>query len=120
MATISGFGGFFFRAAEPENLAIWYETHFGITRVPTSYDEEAWHQEAGPTVFAPFPMDTQMFGRPEQSFMLNFRVPDLDEAVRALITAGIEVMIDPEPHPNGRFATLADPEGNPIQLWEPA
>ena len=31
---------------------------------------------------------------------------------------GIEV--DPEPYPNGRFARLNDPEGNPIELWEPA
>jgi predicted enzyme related to lactoylglutathione lyase len=26
---------------------------------------------------------------------------------------------DPETYPNGRFAWLADPEGNRIQLWEP-
>lgn len=25
-----------------------------------------------------------------------------------------------EVYPNGRFADLRDPEGNPIQLWQPA
>jgi glyoxylase I family protein len=40
--------------------------------------------------------------------------------VEQLRTAGIEVTVDPETYPNGRFASLADPEGNPIQLWEPA
>jgi glyoxylase I family protein len=30
------------------------------------------------------------------------------------------VEIAPEPYPNGRFARLHDPEGNAIDLWEPA
>ncbi|MBK5118015.1 MAG: VOC family protein, partial [Thermoleophilia bacterium] len=34
--------------------------------------------------------------------------------------AGEEVTVDPESYPNGRFAELRDPEGNGIQLWEPA
>ncbi len=32
---------------------------------------------------------------------------------------GIHVEVDPETYPNGRFASLHDPEGNPIQLWQP-
>jgi predicted enzyme related to lactoylglutathione lyase len=27
---------------------------------------------------------------------------------------------DPEAYPHGHFACLHDPEGNPIELWEPA
>jgi glyoxylase I family protein len=71
------------------------------------------------TVFAPFPQDTAMFGRPEQQWMINFRVASLDAMVEQLRAAGIEVKVDPESYPNGRFAQLRDPEGNPIQLWEP-
>ena len=33
--------------------------------------------------------------------------------------AGLEVTVDPEQYPNGRFARLHDPEGNPVELWEP-
>lgn len=52
--------------------------------------------------------------------MVNFRVVNLDAMVAQLRAAGVSVEIDPEPYPNGRFARLHDPEGNPIELWEPA
>ncbi|WP_298493780.1 VOC family protein [uncultured Maritimibacter sp.] len=119
MVRITGIGGVFFRARDPQALAQWYDTHFGILQVPTDYGAEVWRQEAGPTVFAPFPADTGYFGDPAQQFMLNFRVADLSEAVAELTQAGIAVEVDPEVYPNGVFARLDDPEGNPIQLWEP-
>lgn len=116
---VLGFGGFFFRSSDPDALARWYEEHLGVTRVPTDYETMPWMQEAGPTVFAPFPAATEYFGRAEQSFMLNFRVGDLDAMVAQLRAEGVVVEVDPERYPNGRFARLDDPEGNPIQLWEP-
>ena len=119
MHKVTGIGGFFFRTHDPQALARWYEQHLGIDPVPTSYDGKAWTQEPGVTVFAPFPQDTKMFGRPEQQWMINFRVASLDAMVEQLRAAGIEVEVDPETYPNGRFASLRDPEGNPIQLWEP-
>ena len=119
MAMISGIGGFFFRADDPDGLSVWYDHVFGITPVPPAYDAPVWMQEAGPTVFAPFARDTDYFGRPEQGWMLNFRVADLDAAVETLKGQGIAVAVDPESYPNGRFARLHDPEGNPIELWQP-
>ena len=119
MERITGIGGFFFRAQDPAALAVWYEAHFGITQTPTSYDEECWSQDAGPTVFAPFPADTEYFKRPQQMWMINFRVRDLDALVAQLRNAGITVEVDPETYPNGRFAHTQDPEGNPIELWQP-
>jgi glyoxylase I family protein len=115
---VLGIGGFFFRSENPKELAKWYETHLGISLVPTSYDQEPWRQEAGPTVFAPFRKDTAYFGRAEQSWMVNFRVADLKAMVAQLRAAGIAVG-EMESHPNGEFARLVDPEGNPIELWEP-
>lgn len=117
---VSGIGGLFFRAENPSDLAKWYEEHLGVTRVPKSYGEGAWWQEEGHTVFAPFEKNTEMFGRPTQMWMVNFRVTNLDAMVAQLRAAEIAVEVDPEIYPNGRFARLADPEGNPIQLWEPA
>ena len=52
--------------------------------------------------------------------MINFRVDDLDAIVEQFRAAGIDVEVNPEAAPNGRFARLADPERNPIELWEPA
>ena len=74
---------------------------------------------AGPDGGVAVPADTDDFGRPEQAWMLNLRVRDLDAMIAQLRAAGIEVTLDPQAYPNGRFASTADPEGNPIQLWEP-
>jgi predicted enzyme related to lactoylglutathione lyase len=116
---VTGIGGFFFRASNLAALARWYHDHLGITPSPSTYDEEPWHQDAGPTVFAPFPATTTYFGDAKQSWMINFRVRNLDAMISQLRAAGIAIEIDPETYPNGRFARLTDPEGNPIQLWEP-
>lgn len=120
MEKVLGFGGFFFRADDPAALAEWYLTHLGIDKVPMDYDTPCWRQEAGDTVFAPFEKVTDYFGDREKAFMLNFRVSDLEAMVTQLEASRVEVRRDSQVHPNGRFAWLNDPEGNPIELWEPA
>ncbi len=110
----------FFRARDPEKLALWYMEHLGIALTPSDYNESSWQQEAGPAVFAPFPETTNYFGISSQQWMVNFRVRNLDAIVKQLQEAGIAVHIDPAIYPNGRFARLNDPEGNPIELWQPA
>jgi predicted enzyme related to lactoylglutathione lyase len=119
MEKVEGIGGLFFRARDPAALGRWYEQHLGVKLTPTSYGEAPWRQEAGPTVFAPFPAETKYFGGAEQMWMVNFRVGDLDAIVAQLRASGIDVEVDPERYPNGRFARLSDPEGNPIELWQP-
>lgn len=117
---VTGIGGFFFRAADPEALGRWYKEHFGVDQVPTDYSHLPWNQEAGPTVFAPFPKETDHFGPKTQGWMINFRVADLDRMAEQLRAADIVVNVDPIKYPNGRFASLHDPEGNPIELWQPS
>ena len=91
-----------------------------VTLTPTSAGGTVWQQEAGPTALSPFAETTKYFGDPNKVWMVNFRVHDLDKMVAQLRTAGIEVK-DPESYPNvGRFARLHDPEGNPIELWQPS
>lgn len=119
MERVHGIGGFFFRARDPKALAVWYDRHLGVKLTPTDYGLEPWRQQAGPTVFEPFSEETTYFGRREQMWMINFRVRDLVAMVAQLRAAGIEVEVDPEEYPNGWFARLNDPEGNPIQLWQP-
>ena len=119
MERVTGIGGFFFRARDPEALTAWYRERLGITPVPASYEEEVWRQEEGETVIAPFPLDSEMIGPAEHTWMINFRVVDLDAVVEQLRRAGEEVEVDPTRYPNGRFAELRDPEGNGIQLWQP-
>jgi glyoxylase I family protein len=117
---VLGIGGLFFRSRDPDALAQWYQLHLGIDPVPTEYKQPVWQQAAGPTVFSPFPMATKYFGSLQQAWMVNFRVRSLDAIVAQLRASNITVEIDPEKYPNGRFARLHDPDGNPIELWEPA
>jgi predicted enzyme related to lactoylglutathione lyase len=119
MQKVTGIGGFFFRSKDPATLAQWYRDHLGIDLVPSDYSQKPWSQEAGPTAFAPFAHDSDYFGRAGQQWMINLRVRDLDAMVAQLRAATIGVTVDPEAYPIGRFARLHDPEGNPVELWEP-
>ncbi|MGB8478779.1 MAG: VOC family protein [Acidobacteriaceae bacterium] len=114
-----GIGGFFFRSKDPKGFGEWYEQHLGITLAPTTLDAKVWEQEAGQTVFDPFPETSKYFGDPAKVWMLNFRVRDLDKRAAQLQAAGIAIQVDSQTYPNGRFARLLDPEGNPIELWQP-
>lgn len=117
--TVTGIGGFFFRASDPKTLSQWYQDHLGISITPQRIDDPVWQQQAGQTVFAPFPEKTSYFGDPAKQWMINFRVKDLDRLAAQLQAAGIAVKLDPTTYPNGRFARIHDPEGNPIELWQP-
>lgn len=119
MEQVTGIGGVFFRANNHKSLAKWYEDNLGVKQAPGSYDGSPWLQEAGPTIFAPFPMDTEYFQKEGQKWMINFRVKNLDAMIVQLRAADIEIEVDAGEYPNGRFARLHDPEGNPIELWEP-
>lgn len=111
-----GIGGVFFRASDPAGLQEWYRTRLGIA----ADDPHQWMQEAGPTVFMPFAKDTDYFPAAKQ-WMINFRVKDLDKLLASLRDAGVEVTTSPDwdSPETGRFARIHDPEGNPVELWEP-
>ncbi len=115
MANVTGIGGLFFRANDPEALATWYEEHLGIYPV----SKGPWFQEAGPTVFSPFAEDSDYFAA-DKRWMLNLRVDDIDGMIAALEDNGIAVETRAEwDGEYGRFARIHDPEGNPIELWQP-
>jgi predicted enzyme related to lactoylglutathione lyase len=116
MQRVTGIGGFFFRARDPAGLAAWYEANLGISSTETAW---SWSQQAGPTVFAPFPTDTDYFGRLEQQTMLNFRVDDLDAMLEQLRAAGATVDDEVAEASYGRFGHAVDPEGNRFELWQP-
>lgn len=116
MERVVGIGGLFFRARDPEGLARWYAEVLGV-----GGGFAPWDQAAGPTVFAPFPEDTDYFGRSSQQWMINFRVDNLDRIIEWLQGQDIAVETRPEwDSEAGRFARIHDPEGNPIELWQPA
>jgi predicted enzyme related to lactoylglutathione lyase len=114
---VLGIGGYFLRATDPEALSAWYRDCLGL-----DLDEHGlWRPEAGPTVFAAFEPDTGYFGRPDQQTMLNFRVRDLDAMLAQLRSSGAHVAEKTQEMEGvGRFGWVTDPEGNRIELWQPA
>jgi len=116
---VTGIGGLFFRAKDPTALGDWYLTHLGVGAPEGTF---VWDQQAGPTVFSPFKADSDYFPADKQ-WMINLRVDDLDGLTTSLKAAGIAVITKPEwdTMPEiGKFARIHDPEGNPIELWQPA
>jgi predicted enzyme related to lactoylglutathione lyase len=113
---VNGIGGFVFRSDDPDGLRVWYAKHLGVG----TGEHGEWATSAGQSVFAPFSRTSDYFAHDHQ-WMLNLRVDDLDELLVALRKAGIDVTTNPDwDMPGvGRFARIHDPEGNPIELWEP-
>ena len=125
MRRVTGIGGVFFKARDPEALRAWYQRHLGVSPGTESGFGEGtvafrWGGEIAHTVWGPFPDDTNYFEPSRAPFMLNYRVADLDALIEALVAEGVEVDDRIEEYPYGRFAWLMDPEGNRIELWEPA
>lgn len=123
---VLGMGGLFFRAKDPDMLAVWYREALGVGAgcsadpdAPTN--EWTWQTRGGPMVFQPFRADSDYFAA-DKAFMINLRVSDLDGLLEKLRAADIAIITNPDwDHPDvGRFARIHDPEGNAIELWEPA
>ena len=119
MARVTGIGGFFFRAEDPEALNRWYAEHLGVIMPSGDYDSPGWFQDRGEAVLYAFDARSEMPIPAGKSWSINFRVDDLDGVIDRLRAAGISVEVHSTVYPNGRFAELDDPEGNRIQLWEP-
>ncbi|MFG2949453.1 VOC family protein [Streptomyces adustus] len=117
MERVLGIGGYFMRATDPVALSAWYRECLGLD----VDDNGVWHQGSGPTVFATFAADTDYFGSRAQQAMLNFRVGDLEAMLAQLRAQGADVAKETQDMEGvGRFGWVTDPEGNRIELWQPA
>ena len=120
---VTGIGGIFFKAQDPDKLGAWYEKHLGIEiETEATASTFRWRhandpEQKGATVWGVFPNDTDYFGAASNQLMINYRVDDLDQVRAELIAEGIQVteIMDSK---HGRFAWLIDPEGNRLELWQ--
>lgn len=129
--SVTGVGGFFFKARNPGKLASWYREHLGVTFEPGGTGDNApqfhsfeWREKdhadkVGATAFSIFPADTKYFGAGDSQFMVNFRVANLDRLLAQLRKDGVKVDDKIEDASYGRFGWAVDAEGNRIELWEP-
>ncbi len=126
MARITGLGGVFFKARNPEGLRDWYCQHFGLkpgegfSGIVFVWRDEQAPDKQGQTVWGTFPENTTYFQPSQKPFMLNYRVDNLDEILAQLRSAGVQVEDKIQEYDYGRFGYVSDPEGNRLELWEPA
>jgi predicted enzyme related to lactoylglutathione lyase len=118
MERVTGIGGIFQRAEDAAKLRAWYAEHLGIDLTEWGHKQFEW-TPGGSTTWAVFDHDTDYLGRREQTFMVNFRVADLDAMLAQLRSAGVEVIDDVQESDFGRFGWAVDPEGTRFELWEP-
>jgi len=125
MERVTGLGGFFVKCADADRQIDWYRKHLGL---PINAEYGGWNfewknaedgKEKGMTVFSLFPKSTPYFDPSSSSFMVNFRVKDLDALLATLASEGVKIDPKRDDAPYGRFAWIYDPEGNKIELWEP-
>ena len=122
MARVTGIGGVFFKAENPKELQAWYVEKLGLGPGEDGYVVIQWGGEGdrGSTVWSPFPSDTDYMGPVENHWMVNYRVDDLDGLLAKLRSEGGPVEDETMEAFNGKFAWCWDPEGNKVELWEPA
>jgi predicted enzyme related to lactoylglutathione lyase len=118
MASITGFGGAFLRANNPEMLYRWYKQHLGLIKSEGSFAFPAPTQHPQ-VVFAFFKQEDAYFP-PAQKAMINLQVNDLDGLLDRLIAEGVTVDPKRDSYDFGKFGWVTDPEGNRIELWQPA
>jgi len=124
MARVTGIGGVFFKSkGDNKALAEWYQKHLGMKLEPWGGAILRWTEDraedGGLTVWHVAERDTDWFAPSDAPFMINYRVDDLDGLLANLRAAGVEILKGPDSHENGKFAWIADPDGNKVELWEP-
>jgi predicted enzyme related to lactoylglutathione lyase len=124
MAKVTGIGGVFMKSkGKGSALAAWYRDNLGL-------DLESWGgailkwpedkaEDGGVTVWSAADSETKWFSPSESSFMINYRVDNMDDMLEHLKQNGVEIQKGPESHENGKFAWIIDPDGNKLELWEP-
>lgn len=125
MEKVTGIGGIFFKARDPQALYAWYCKNLGIT--PEEGGTHAlfhWRRPDGDgeptvTVWSTFDHGTDYFGSPDAQWMVNYQVSNLDAMLAQLRAAGCQVDGKIEEYEYGRFGWATDPEGNRFELWEP-
>jgi predicted enzyme related to lactoylglutathione lyase len=122
MKRVTGIGGIFFKARDPQALAAWYRDHLGLDVTDWGGAVFEWGgegSEKGMTLWSAFKADTTYLEPGTASFMVNFRVADLDALLRALREEGCRVIDETQSSEQGKFGWVVDPEGNKVELWEP-
>lgn len=122
MGKVIGLGGIFLKCNHYETTREWYSKHLGIQLEPWG-TQFFYKNDSNPEAYSNlsfFKPDTNYLAPSTASFMINFRVDDLEGLLENLKKDGIPLVGDPISEVYGKFAWVMDPEGNKIELWEQA
>ncbi len=118
---VTGIGGIFFKSEDPEAARNWYKEHLGFDT--NQWGSTFWWKDKegkdASTQWSPFKNDTTYFEPSKKEFMMNFRVENLEELLKALEKEGVQIVGEIQSVEEGKFGWILDPEGNKIELWEP-
>jgi len=120
MAKITGLGGIFYKVEDPERTRAWYQEMLGIGGEWGA--NFRWADEPGEDPYSlasPFKASTDYFDPSQSSFMVNYRVDDLDAFVEELKAKGVEIL-GSQNEDYGKFAWILDCDGIKIELWQQA
>ncbi len=117
---ITGVGGIFVTSKDPKALAAWYRDVLGISLEPWGgailrYDA-AGHPPMA--LWTAFPVDSEEVAPSKRDFVINFAVDDIDAFVRRLKAKNVTIL-NRVADPTGKFASILDPDGTKIELWQP-
>lgn len=124
-ARVTGIGGVFFKAKKDHKaLAEWYQKNLGITLEPWGGSIMKWTDEnrapdGGVTVWHAQEKDSKVFAPSSSSFMINYRIDNMDKMVKQLKANGVAIQKGPQSDENGKFLWVMDPDGNKVELWQP-
>ena len=123
MKRVTGIGGIFFQARDPESLRAWYKEHLGIDVQEWGGAAFTWADDSGNpvkgTTIWSIGGDKSYYAPSTSSFMINYRVADLDALLRLLREEGCNVIDKTDDSEYGKFGWVMDPEGNKVELWQP-
>lgn len=123
MKRVTAIGGIFFKCKDPEQVNEWYKTHLGLPTSPygAKFDwKDGESGKKGYTLWSPFKESTQYFEPSAKEFMINYHVENIETLVEELKKEGVTVLDEIAVYEYGKFVHILDPEGNKIELFEPA
>ena len=117
---ITGLGGVFVKSKDPKALAKWYKDVLGINLESWGgailrYDAPGHPPMA---LWNAMPENSEEISPSHREFMINFAVDDLDAFVTRLKGKGVPI-VSQQADETGKFASILDPDGTKIELWQP-
>lgn len=120
---VTGIGGIFFFADEPDKTKEWYAQNLGleVNQWGSSFEFRNAHrpEEINYLQWSPFAQDSTYMAPSKKEFMINYRVQNIEGLVQKLKSNGVQILDEIETFDYGKFVHIMDAEGRKIELWEP-